>query len=181
MKNIIYKKSILALFAISIATIFLYCYIKHNDFQESTKCVLDDYYGERGKKERDAIISQAYHGNAYLAWKVATCLLTEWGREDPTLSKSERTRKLGNWWMKKSANQGYPLAMIDIATSTNGLNDELIPGFENREEIYTKAFQILVKKEHLNKHEKHYLSICYRFGWGTDKNEKKAHDLEEKK
>lgn len=140
--------------------------------QDETRSILTLYHGANGSDYRDEIIQKALAGDSYASWQIATQLLNDWGRDPDILSeKNERARQYGNLWMRLAAKQGSPLAMLDLAHSVNGLDEDHDVSKTEREQ---KGFQILLAKKNRQPAEIHYLACCYRFGWGTAQDLEKA-------
>lgn len=124
-----------------------------------------------GNKELSKNLNSAKQGDAYAAWTVAVALCMM-GTHSQVSFDFEKAMKLSFYWMRYSAENGCPYAMLDLGSVDleEPLSIEEVKSWEN------KGVNLLMQKEIKNSLDYRYLSAAYRSGNGVGQDLVKARE-----
>jgi len=140
-------------------------------FQRSPIADTESFF--HGNKELSQKLNSAKQGDAYAAWTVAMGLfMMATYSQEPFDFDFEKAMKLSFYWMRYSAENGCPYAMLDLGCVDleESLSDEEKKAWEN------EGFNLLMQKEIKNTLDYQYLSAAYRSGRGVEQDLVKARE-----
>lgn len=138
-------------------------------FQKSPIADTESFF--QGNEELSENLNSAKQGDAYAAWTVAVALCMKGTYSQESLD-FEKIMKLSFYWMKYSAENGCPYAMLGLG----GVDLEETLSIEEKNSWETKGVKLLIQKEIKNSLDYQYLSASYRSGMGVEQDLAKARE-----
>lgn len=137
--------------------------VSSSTLEQRTEEIIECYQGQMQEETVRSNLAKALEGDSLAEWKIGNLLLMAWTYSEAS-KESEEARILGNAWLLKSAEDGCPYAMLDLATSMNG-TDELAR--EKEDDLVRKGVALLKNKTDKDALDARYLSACYASGIGV--------------
>lgn len=138
-------------------------------FQRSPIADTESFF--HGNKELSKNLNSAKQGDAYAAWTVAMALCMM-GTHSHVSFDFEKAMKLAFYWMRYSAENGCPYAMLDLGS----VDLEETLSIEEEKSWENKGVNLLMQKEIKNSLDYQYLSAAYRSGNGVGQDLVKARE-----